>query len=69
MWRKPSSLSEFYPTGKIFLSSWASINDQILWTRPYIAMNCRDLAAQEAFYSKHFGFQCSRTFKAGNPDE
>jgi len=33
------------------------------------AMNCRDLAAQEAFYSKHFGFQRSRTFKAGKPDE
>jgi catechol 2,3-dioxygenase-like lactoylglutathione lyase family enzyme len=35
----------------------------------HIAINCRNLAAQEAFFSKHFGFQRSRTFKAGKPDE
>jgi glyoxylase I family protein len=35
----------------------------------HIALNCRNLAAQEAFFSKHFGFQRSRTFKAGRPDE
>jgi glyoxylase I family protein len=35
----------------------------------HIALNCRNLAAQEAFFSKHFGFQRSRTFKAGKPDE
>ena len=34
-----------------------------------IAINCRNLAGQEAFFSKHFGFQRSRTFKAGKPDE
>jgi glyoxylase I family protein len=35
----------------------------------HIAINCRNLAAQEAFFSKHFGFLRSRTFKAGKPDE
>jgi glyoxylase I family protein len=35
----------------------------------HIALNCRDLAAQEVFFSKHFGFQRSRTFNAGKPDE
>ena len=35
----------------------------------HIALNCRNLPAQEAFFSKHFGFQRSRTFKAGKPDE
>ena len=35
----------------------------------HIALNCRNLAAQEAFFSKHFGFRRSRTFKAGTPDE
>ena len=35
----------------------------------HIALNCRNLAAQEAFFSRHFGFQRSRTFKAGKPDE
>jgi glyoxylase I family protein len=35
----------------------------------HVALNCRNLAAQEAFFSKHFGFQRSRTFKAGKPDE
>jgi glyoxylase I family protein len=35
----------------------------------HIALNCRDLAAQEAFYVKHFGFKRSRTFNRGKPDE
>jgi glyoxylase I family protein len=35
----------------------------------HIALNCRNLAAQEAFFSKHFGFRRSRTFKAGTPEE
>ena len=35
----------------------------------HIALNCRDVAAQEAFFSKHFGFKRSRTFKAGTPNE
>jgi glyoxylase I family protein len=35
----------------------------------HIAINCRNLAAQEAFYTKHFGFKRSRTFHAGQPNE
>lgn len=35
----------------------------------HIAINCRNLAAQEAFFIKHFGFRRSRTFRAGKPDE
>lgn len=35
----------------------------------HIAFNCRDLAAQEAFYSRHFGFKRSRTFHRGEPGE
>jgi len=35
----------------------------------HIAMNCRNLAAQEAFYTKHFGFKRSRTFLRGRPEE
>jgi glyoxylase I family protein len=35
----------------------------------HIALNCWDLAAQEAFYTKHFGFKRSRTFNRGKPDE
>ena len=35
----------------------------------HIALNCRNLAAQETFFSKHLGFKRSRTFKAGQPDE
>jgi catechol 2,3-dioxygenase-like lactoylglutathione lyase family enzyme len=31
----------------------------------HIAFACRDLAAQEAFYTKHFGCKRSRTFNAG----
>jgi glyoxylase I family protein len=35
----------------------------------HIAFNCRDRAATEAFYAKHFGFRRVRTFKPGAPDE
>ncbi len=35
----------------------------------HIAFGCRNLAAQEAFYTKHFGFKRSRTFNAGKPNE
>jgi glyoxylase I family protein len=35
----------------------------------HIAMNCANLAAQEAFYTKHFGFKRSRTFHRGEPGE
>jgi len=35
----------------------------------HIALNCSDLAAQEAFYTKHFGFKRSRTFHKGEPNE
>jgi glyoxylase I family protein len=35
----------------------------------HIAFRCRDLAAQEAFYTKHFGFKRSRTFRKGEPGE
>lgn len=35
----------------------------------HVAFNCWDLAAQEAFYTKHFGFKRSRTFHRGEPGE
>jgi glyoxylase I family protein len=35
----------------------------------HTALNCRDIAAQEAFYTKHFGFRRSRTFNRGKPGE
>lgn len=35
----------------------------------HIAFFCRNLAAQEAFYTKHFGFKRSRTFRRGEPGE
>ncbi|MEI6211004.1 MAG: VOC family protein [bacterium] len=35
----------------------------------HIAFNCRDLRAQERFYSKHFGFRRARVFNAGRADE
>ena len=35
----------------------------------HIAINCRDLTAQETFYTKHFGFRRCRVFKAGTPNE
>ena len=35
----------------------------------HIAMNCRDIKAQEAFYTKHFGFRRARVFNHGTPGE
>jgi glyoxylase I family protein len=35
----------------------------------HIAYNCRDIFAQEKFYTKHFGFKRCRTFNRGKPDE
>jgi glyoxylase I family protein len=35
----------------------------------HLALNCRNVAAQESFYSKHFGFKRSRTFNAGKLNE
>ena len=35
----------------------------------HLALNCWDLAAQEAFYTKIFGMKRSRTFNKGEPNE
>ena len=35
----------------------------------HVSFNCRDAAAQERFYTKHFGFKRSRVFHAGKPNE
>jgi glyoxylase I family protein len=35
----------------------------------HVAFNCRDVAAQERFYTKHLGFKRSRTFHRGEPGE
>jgi len=35
----------------------------------HIALNCRDIKAQEQFYTKHFGFRRSRVFNADTPNE
>ena len=35
----------------------------------HISFNCRDLKAQEQFYTKHFGFRSSRVFNADTPEE
>lgn len=35
----------------------------------HIAFKCRDIHAQEKFYTKHFGFKRCRTFDQGKPDE
>lgn len=35
----------------------------------HIAITCRDLKAQEQFYTKHFGFRRCRVFYAGTPGE
>jgi glyoxylase I family protein len=35
----------------------------------HVAFQCWNLAAQEAFYTKHFGFKRARTLKRGTPDE
>jgi glyoxylase I family protein len=38
-------------------------------TIQHIAINCRDIKAQEEFYTKHFGFRRCRVFNAGKPGE
>ena len=35
----------------------------------HFSLNCRNVASREAFYVKHFGFQRSRTFRAGKPNQ
>ena len=35
----------------------------------HIAINCRDLKAQEQFYTKHFGFRRARVFNRDTPNE
>ncbi|MCC7495773.1 MAG: VOC family protein [Fimbriimonadaceae bacterium] len=35
----------------------------------HLALNCRDRAAVEAFYSHFFGFRRARVFHAGQPNE
>ena len=35
----------------------------------HIALHCRDLKAQEQFYTKHFGFRRARVFNPGTPGE
>lgn len=35
----------------------------------HLALNCRDKAASEAFYAKHFGFQRARVFHRDEPNE
>jgi len=38
-------------------------------TVQHIAFNCTDVASQEQFYTRHFGFRRVRTFNAGQPNE
>jgi glyoxylase I family protein len=35
----------------------------------HLAMNCRDMKAQVAFFMKHFGFRKARVMRAGMPNE
>jgi glyoxylase I family protein len=35
----------------------------------HIAINCRDMKAQVAFFIKHFGFRKARIFRPGQPNE
>jgi catechol 2,3-dioxygenase-like lactoylglutathione lyase family enzyme len=35
----------------------------------HVALRCRNLAAQEAFYTRHFGFKRSATLNRGQPNE
>ncbi len=35
----------------------------------HIAFNCRDMYAQEKFYTQHFGFSRARVFNPGTPNE
>ncbi|MGD2174823.1 MAG: VOC family protein [Candidatus Brocadiaceae bacterium] len=38
-------------------------------TVQHVALSCRSRVDQERFYSRHFGFERARVFKAGQPDE
>ena len=38
-------------------------------TIQHVALNCRDITAQERFYTRHFGFRRSRVFNHGRQDE
>ncbi|MFW6189727.1 MAG: VOC family protein [Planctomycetota bacterium] len=38
-------------------------------TVQHVAFNCRDKAAQEKFYARHFGFERARVFNADEPGE
>ncbi len=38
-------------------------------TLHHTAFRCRDIAAQENFYARHFGFRRTMTVHAGEPDE
>ena len=38
-------------------------------TVQHLALNCRDRLAQEAFYTRHFGFRRARVFLPGQPGE
>ena len=38
-------------------------------TVQHLALNCRDRLAQEAFYTRHFGFRRARVFMPGQPGE
>lgn len=35
----------------------------------HVGLNCRDMAAQEKFYTQMFGFRRARVFCGGTPDE
>ena len=35
----------------------------------HLSLNCRDVAAQERFYAKHFGFPALGTFRPGKPNQ
>ena len=35
----------------------------------HMALNCKDVKRQEAFYSRHFGFRRARVFNANTPGE
>lgn len=35
----------------------------------HLALNCKDVKRQEAFYSRHFGFRRARVFNANTPGE
>lgn len=38
-------------------------------TVQHVGFNCRNRAAMEKFYTKHFGFRRARVFEAGTPAE